>query len=102
MTKELFEAETDLVAKAAGAEIKADAAYAKAATDFAVLTAFYREFKGDLGKNKIFELVKKYGPKLATYMGLPSGAALLTGLSADEGAFKGITGLIGKVFGIGG
>lgn len=99
-SEKLFEFQRDKIAKAAGTEILADAAYAHAAAEFAELTKFYGEFKGELG-NPIRDLVKQWGPKLTTYFGLPGAAGLLTAAAADKGAFSGIFGMIGKLFGIG-
>jgi len=56
----------------------------------------------DDSKGKLMGLLKKFGPKIATYAGLPGAGAIVTALSADEGGFSGIMSkipLLGSLFG---
>ena len=52
------------------------------------------------GGDLITMLLKTYGPKIATYFGLPVGAMGLTALTADPGAFGMLRGVLGKVLGL--
>lgn len=51
------------------------------------------------GMQGIMALIRKYAPGLATKFGYPGIAAAFVGMSADDGAFSGITSLFGKIFG---
>ena len=52
------------------------------------------------GGDLITMLLKTYGPKLATYFGIPGAAVGLTALTADPGAFGMLRGVFGKVLGL--
>jgi hypothetical protein len=48
--------------------------------------------------DKITGLIRKYGPKVAMYLGGPAAGAALTSAMADDGAFSGIAGLFTRIF----
>ena len=52
------------------------------------------------GGELIGSILKTYGPKLATYFGIPGAAVGLTALTADPGAFGMLRGVLGKVMGL--
>ena len=101
MTK-IFEDQAAKLAKAIESVAKANEVYQDAKIEFAALTTGINSLNGVTSTGTAMELFKKWGPKIATYMGLPGGAALVTALSADTGGFGQITGLLGKVFGFDG
>ena len=52
------------------------------------------------GGELLGSILKTYGPKLATYFGIPGAAVGLTALTADPGAFGMLRGVLGKVLGL--
>jgi len=100
MTK-IFEDQAAKITKALEHRDKAVIAFNDAGEEYRALAKAMHTLMGDPPADTLQGLIRTWGPKIATYAGLPGAAVLLTGLTADTGAFSGILGLIGKVFGIG-
>ena len=75
------------------ARAESDAVYAKKEAAWKVYRDQYQAMRGANGDtiDRIAALVRRYGPKLMMFMGLPAGTAGLTALMTDEGSFSGIT-----------
>ncbi len=101
MTK-IFEDQAAKIAKAADHLEKAKQAYVLASAEFDALTGAMADLTGYPPDDSIKGLIRHWGPKLAIYLGLPGAAVLVTGLSANSGAFSGIINLVKGLFGFGG
>lgn len=95
---------TEILAAEKASRKASDMAYEAAKKEWEELDAAYREMRkiaGD-GVDRIADLVRRFGPKLATRLGLPGLGAMAAGLTADTGGFSGILGalkgLLGFVF----
>lgn len=88
-----------VIADATTASAAADEAYAKAKAEYEETEKSYRALKGIAPEaaSTLMDLVKRYGPKAATYFGLPGAAAALTAAGAEPGSFAKITGLLGNI-----
>ncbi len=94
MTK-VFEEHAAKITKAQEHLDKAKKAYVDASAEFDGLTQAMAELTGYPPDDSLKGLIRNWVPKIATFVGLPGAAALLTGLTADAGAFSGILSAIG-------
>ncbi len=80
----------------------ADAEFTRRQSEFNAYAAEYTKLRGGAiaDGNLLQTLLRAYGPKLATYFGIPGAAAGLTALTADPGAFAGLKTVAGKLLGL--
>lgn len=87
----------NLIGVADEANKAADAAYAQAKTDFASLETIYLKRKSLVSSQGLQDLLKRYGPLIAKYVGGPGAGAALAALVSDSGSFTGILGALKAV-----
>ena len=87
----------NLIGVAEEADKAADAAYTQAKADFTSLETAYRKRKGLVSSEGLQDLLKKYGPLAAKYVGGPGAGAAVAALVADGGSFTGILGALKTV-----
>ena len=95
-----YEDDLALISAAETARRTADENFEARKTEFEALAAEHAKLHGAPALGTISALAKTYGPKIATYFGLPGLAAGLTATAADPGAFGVLRGIAGKFLGL--
>ena len=85
----------ETIGEASGSLELANEAYVGAKAEFQAVEEAYLKLIAADPKGSIMALLKKYGPKLALFAGLPGGGAILS----QPGFLDKVTGLLGGLFG---
>ena len=90
----------DQITRASDSIAIADKEFAEAKAEFEALALEHAKLHGAPPAGTIGAMLRTYGPKVATYLGLPGLAAGLTATAADPGAFGVLRGIAGKFLGL--